>query len=307
VYLQSLVLLLCGLYGSVFIFGKLTLESAPPFFITALRMILAGILLLSYQFCFQRQKFILRKEHLGPILLIGLTGVYLTNVLEFWGLQFMEAGRACFLYSFSPIATALMSYAWFSEKLTLQKWLGILIGVLGFLPLLIGPNSVEDTTDQLFILSYAELAILGAAIATSIGWLAMRDTVKNRGYSPVMANATSMLVGGILALIHSLIVEPWDPIPVNDLKAFLPWFLCLMLVSNLISYNLHSVLLRSFSATYLSFAGLSQPFFAALFGWLFLDEILTPPFWISALAVTLGLYIYYQEELKIKEVSKTSS
>ena len=306
-YLQGLVLLLCALYGSVFIFGKLTLDYAPPFFITAARMILAGALLLAYQFFFQRKDFILKKEHFLPIFIIGLMGVYLTNVLEFWGLQYMEAGRASFLYSFSPIATALMSYVWFSERITLQKWIGILIGILGFIPLLIGPDSTEDTTGKLLFITYAELAVLGAAIATSLGWLAMRDIVKNRQFSAVMANGTSMILGGLLSLVHSFIYEPWDPTPITDFWPFLQWFLCLTLVSNLICYNLHSVLLRSFTATYLSFAGLSQPFFAALFGLVFLDEILSPYFWVSVGAVTLGLYIYYQEELKPEKVYDTSS
>lgn len=297
-YLQGLVFLLCALYGSVFIFGKLTLEYAPPFFVTGTRMILAGTLLLIYQALFNRKALVLKKEHLLPLFVIGLTGVYLTNVLEFWGLQYLEAGRACFLYSFSPIATAVLSYIWLSEKITFQKLIGLFIGIAGFMPLFIGPDSIEDNSGKFWIFTYAELTILGAAIATSIGWLTMRLTVQKKRYSPVMANAVSMLIGGVFSLIHSFHSETWDPFPVTDWGPFLQWFLALTLVSNLICYNLHSVLLKSFTATYISFAGLTQPFFAAFFGWLFLDEVLTAYFWISIFAVTMGLYIYYQDELR---------
>lgn len=298
-YLQGLVLLLCALYGSVFTIGKLTLEYSSPLFITGARMILAGFLLLAYQFYFNRSTFTFKKEHVLPLFVIAITGVYLTNALEFWGLQYMETGKACFLYSFCPIATALISYAWFSEKITLQKWVGLSLGILGFVPLLIGHTSLEDNTPQFLFLSYAELALLAAAVATSVGWITMRKMVKDQGCSPVIANGGSMLIGGIMALGHSRITEPWAPIPVSDFWGFLPSFLGLTLVSNLISYNLHAALLRSFTATYISFAGLSQPFFAALFGWVFLSEILSSYFWWSAIAVTLGLYIYYQQELKL--------
>lgn len=303
-YLQFLVLVLCILYGSVFVLGKLTLEYAPPLFITGARMMLAGVLLLIHQFIFYRCHFTLKKKHLAPILIIGIGGVYLTNALEFWGLQYIEAGRACFLYSFSPIATALMSYAWFSEKLSLQKWIGILIGVLGFIPLWMGPTSIEDTSGKFLFLTLAELSVLIAAMVSSIGWLAMRELVKNREYSSAMANGTSMIVGGLFAFIHSWLVEPWDPTPVQAPWPFLYWFLSLTLISNLICYNLHAKLLRSFTATYLSFVGLSQPFFSALLGWMFLNEILSVYFWVSFIAVSLGLYVYYQEELKQK-VSST--
>ncbi len=306
-YLQSLVLLLCALYGSVFVFGKLILESAPPLFVTASRMILAALLLLLYQFIVDRKRFTLQKEHMGPVLIIGITGVYLTNAFEFWGLQYMEAGKACFLYSFAPIATAVMSYLWFSEKITLQKWMGLIIGIIGFIPLLLARGSIEDNTATFLYLSFAEWAIITAAITSSIGWLAMREVVKNRHYSSIMANATSMLFGGLLSLLHSWMIDPWDPTPISDFWPFLQWLLCLTLISNLICYNLHAELLRHFSATYLSFVGLSQPLFAALLGFCFLAETLSKAFWLSVTTVSFGLYLYYKDELKQRAPKKSPS
>lgn len=297
-HLHLSVLLLCALYGLVFPLGKFTLEYAHPIFITGGRMVLAGVLLLIYQLIFHRKSFKLKKEQLWPLFIIGLTNVYLTNAFEFWGLQYMEAGKACFIYSFSPIATALLSYLWFSEKITLQKGFGLCIGILGFIPILMMDAGQEDVSGHFFFFSYAELAILAAAIISSVGWLTMRVAVKHQKISSFMANGTSMLMGGAMALLHSLVVEPWNPLPVTDISAFLPWFLALTLVSNIICYNLNSMLLRHYTATYLSFAGLSQPLFAALFGWLFLDEVMSQYFWISVAAVSAGLYLYYRGELK---------
>lgn len=296
--LQFFVLLLSALYGSVFVLGKLALDYAPPLFITGARMLLASAILLIYQFIFKRKEFALKKQHLWPICIIGLTNVYLVNALEFWGLQYMQAGKACFIYSFSPIATALLSYLWFSEKITHQKILGLFIGVIGFLPILMAHAGAEDNSGTIFFFSYAELALLGAAVVTAIGWMTVRTMMKHQNASSVMMNASSMLFGGAIALLHSYLVEPWNPLPVSNYEDFILWFLLLTLVSNIICYNLNALLLRHFTATYLSFAGLSQPFFAALFGWLFLGEIMSQYFWISAFAVSFGLYLYYQEELK---------
>ncbi len=299
--LQFLVLLLCALYGSVFTIGKFTLEYAPPLFITGGRMLLAALLLLLYQYYFHRKEFIFKREHFWPVLIMGFTSVYLTNALEFWGLQFMSSGKACFIYGFSPIATALFSYFWFSEKLTPLKCIGLSLGLFGFLPILIAhTGKMEDLSGHLGPFSYAELAMLGAATTNAIGWMTMRVIIKHRGYSPVMANATSMAVGGMFSFIHSFLVENWTPFPVsqNDFWPFLQSFLLLTLVSNIVCYNLNSYLLRFFTATYLSLAGLSQPIFAAFFGYLFLSEVMSTYFWISFIAVSLGLYIYYQQELK---------
>lgn len=292
------VLLLCGLYGAVFSIAKLSLVYAPPLFITATRMILAGLILLVYQYCFHRKQFILKKAHLLPIFIVGLTGVYLTNVLEFWGLQFMTAGKACFIYSFSPIATALLSYLWFSEHITFKKWVGLIIGILGFIPVLSAQASGEDRSGVLGFFSYAEIAVLLAAIATAMGWIVMRTMVKKHTLSAIMSNGTTMLVGGLMALLHSFISDPWTPTPVTEWWPFLASFIPLTIVSNLICYNLHANLLKRFTATYISFAGLTQPFFAALFGWIFLKEVMHTAFWVSLFAVSLGLYLYYREELK---------
>ncbi len=292
------VLLLCALYGSVFTLGKITLEYSSPLFITGSRMLLAAFLLLLYQFIFNRKEFVFKKAHLLPTFIIGFSGVYLTNAFEFWGLQFMEAGKACFLYSFSPIATALMSYFWFKERITFLKWMGLLIGILGFIPILIIHSGGEDSSGYFWLLSYAELAMLAAAIANAAGWMAMRVMVRDQSCSSVMANANSMWMGGVFALIHSACTENWNPVPISDFWPFLEGFLALTLVSNIICYNLNALLLRTYTATYLSFTGLSQPFFAALFGWIFLGEIMSEYFWISVAAVTIGLVIYYREELR---------
>lgn len=297
-HLHFLVILLCALYGSVFTVGKLTLAYSSPLFITGGRMLLAGLILLVFQLIFNRKEFAFKKQHILPICIIGLTNVYLTNALEFWGLQYMEAGKACFIYSFTPIATAILSYFWFEEKITPLKCLGLFVGILGFVPILVAHSSTEDVSGTFLFFSYAELAVLAAAVISAVGWMTMRVMVKTQGASSVLANAYSMAFGGILSLGHSYLVESWNPLPITDYAPFLQWFLLLTLISNLISYNLNAVLLRHYTATYISFAGLTQPFFAALFGWLFLNEVMSEYFWISAFAVSFGLFFYYREELK---------
>jgi drug/metabolite transporter (DMT)-like permease len=48
----------------------------------------------------------------------------------------------------------------------------------------------------------------------------------------------------------------------------------------------------------MSFAGLSTPIFAVLFGWLFLDETTPWQFWCSLSIVFFSLYIFHKEEVQ---------
>src|ERR1700722_19817163 len=87
-----------------------------------------------------------------------------------------------------------------------------------------------------------------------------------------MNNGGSMVVGGGLGLLTSFIFEVWPNIWVQTdhqlsfspgLMTALFYMFLLILLCNIISYNLYGVLLRSHSATFLSFAGFLTPLFTA--------------------------------------------
>ena len=219
-------------------------------------------------------------------------------MFEFWGLRYLTSFKTCFIYSLSPFISAIFSYFLFSEGLSLKKWMGLLVGFLGFLPILLSQTSSEEQTGHLFFFSWAELAVLTAAICSVYGWIVLRQLVNEHQMSPLMANGASMFVGGVLALGHSFMVEDWNPFPVTNYSVFWECTILLILISNLICYNLYGTLLKRYSATFMSFAGLTTPLFAALFGWLMLGEVVTWPFYISFVIVFLGLLLFDQEELK---------
>jgi len=293
-----LVILLYALFASVFTIAKTGLEFASPLFFVGSRMLLAGILMLTYQYFFNRQSFVLKKADFGKFFQLALFNIYLTNILEFWGLQYLTSFKTCFIYSLSPFLSAILSYFMFAERMNQKKFLGLIIGFAGFLPILLNETSTEELTGQFFFFSGAELAVIGAAAAAVYGWTLLRKLIKENGYTPFMANGVSMAMGGVMALMHSLLVEDWNPIPVSEFAPFLDCALLLILISNLICYNLYGYLLKKYSATFVSFAGFITPLFTALFGWFYLGEVVTWPFYISAIIVFIGLIIFNQEELK---------
>lgn len=293
-----LVVLLYALFASVFTIAKTGLEYAQPIFFVGSRMFVAGLLMLGYQYFFARDGFFIRKQDWLKVVALGLFNIYLTNIFEFWGLKYLTSFKTCFIYSLSPFVSALLSYFMFSEIMTPKKWLGLLIGFSGFIPILIAHTSDEDATGGLFFLSWAEISVMCAAVCGVYGWILLRKLVKEGGYSSFMANGLSMVIGGAAALTHSLATEQWDPIPVTEVLPFMECALLLIIISNLIAYNLYGYLLRHFTATFLSFAGFITPLFSAFFGWLYLGEVVTAPFYISAVIVFAGLFTFYQEELR---------
>lgn len=292
-----LVVLVYALFASVFTLAKTALEYSSPVFLVGSRMFLAGLLLLGYQFLFQRKHFFVHKKDFFRLSLLAIFAIYLTNIFEFWGLKYLTSFKTCFIYSLSPFIAALLSYFVLKDTMTFKKWAGLLIGFLGFLPILISHTQSETEMGQLGVFSWAELSVVGAVIFSVYGWILLKQVVTENRYPPVMANGLSMTLGGFIALIHSYFAENWDPIPVTEYLPFITSALILMIVSNILCYNLYGYLLKRFSATFVSFAGFTTPLFTAFFGWFFLGETVSWPFYFSFAIVFGGLFLFYQEEL----------
>lgn len=292
------VFLLYALFASVFTIGKTALQFTEPLFLIGTRMMVAGALLIAYQVIRNKASFKFNASIWRQIIFLSACNIYLTNAFEFWGLKYLTSFKTCFIYSLSPFVSALFCYLIFSEKMTKAKWTGLLIGFLGFIPILLSQTSSEEQAGQLFIFSWAELSVVMAVITSVYGWILLKQLVKDNGVSPLSANGLSMLIGGGMALIHSLAVEDWNPIPVTEFMPFLECSLLLIIISNLICYNMYGWLLKRYSPTFMSFAGFTTPVFTALFGWFFLGEVVTWPFYISFVVVIAGLAIFDQDELK---------
>ena len=295
-----IVILMYATWSSVFSIGKMTLEHCPPLFLTASRMLLAGVILLAFMAIKDRFSFKLTLKQLLSFSLLALFSVYLTNAFEFWSLQHLTAAKTCFIYSLSPFFAALFSYLHFGEKINRRKWIGMLIGFAGFIPVLAMQKGSGELLTNLSFLSWPELAMMAAALCSVYGWVLLRLIVKNSTVSPMMANGASMLIGGGFALFHSYLVEGWNPIPVSasSIGPFVQGTLIMTLISNIICYNLYGLMLKRFTATFLSFMGLLSPIFASLNSWFFLGEAPSPLIFLSTAIVSIGLWIIYGAELR---------
>ncbi len=305
----SLVVALYAMWSSTFSIGKLALAFSPPVFLTGFRMVLAGTILLGYLTITKRSSFKLEKKQWISLLFLGFFSVYLTNILEFWGLQYLSAAKTSFIYSLSPFFTALFSYIHFKEKMNGKKWIGLAIGFLGFIPVLLIQTGSEDLFSVYGFLSWPTIALMGAALCGVYGWIILRLILKSSEISPFMANGTSMMFGGIIALVHSFFIDSWSPIPIANGHVFdvVKIILILTVISNIICYNLFGLMLRRYTATFLSFMGLLSPIFASLTGWLFLGEPISWVIFLSTGIVSIGLWIVYYAELKQGYIQKTAT
>ncbi len=295
------VILLFALFASLFGLNKTALEYSDPFFLIGSRFAFAGLILLVHQFIWNRKAFKIKLVHLKPLFLLSLLSVYITNIMEIWGIKYLSSAKVCLIYSLSPFLAALVAYFSLKEVLSGKKWLGLIIGFIGLVPIFMtkSPSEYVSTEGGWSGIPLAELAVLSAVLCSVYGWILLKKLINEFKYTPLMANGISMLLGGCLALVHSYIAgEQWSPIPVSEYGPFIQYTLAMCLISNLVAYNLYGYLLKRYTATFMSFAGLIAPLFASFFGWAFLGESITWHYYASMIIFSVGLTIFYQEELK---------
>ena len=284
-----LVALLYAILAATFILAKHALAYAQPCFLIGFRMTLAGTLLLGFSWV--RGSFTLNCQDWWLLVRVALFHVYFSFILEFWALQYLAALKTTLIYSLTPFIAALLSYILLKERLSTSKIMGILIGLCGMVPIFM----VSDgAVGELFKITVPDVVLLGAVISGAYAWFLVKELL-NKGYSLVVVNGVAMLLGGLLSFGTSAIFET-APM-VSDWSQFLLWVGALILVSNIVVYNFYGWLLGRYSITFLTFAGFLCPSFAMLYDWLLLGGHLSMHTVISLVLVTIGLYIFYRQEL----------
>jgi drug/metabolite transporter (DMT)-like permease len=309
-----LVIIMYLLFASTFTLGKAALAYVPPFLFIGMRMILGGSLLLSYLRFIKKEKIVIKKEDYRLFGCIVFFHIFCAYTLEFWALEYITSSKACLLYNLSPFVTALFSYFLFSERLSYRQICGLIIGFLGFIPILVAQTPLEKIGLHVSFLSVYEIALIASVASSAYGWMMVKQLM-NRQYPLLLINGIGMTGGGILALLLSYMTEGF--LGLKEVTATSPYLvdlfgvagerlimlgvycLALVIIANIIGYNLYGYLLTRYSATFLSFAGFMTPLFAALLGWMFLGEQVTWHFFATISMVILGLYLFHEKKLAL--------
>lgn len=308
------IVLLYAFFASIFILGKFALLYVSPILFIGIRMTLGGVLLLAYCFFImpKKNRISIAKKDYWNFLQIILFHIFLSYNLEYIALNHVSSTKACLAYNFSPFFTAILAYFLFTERLTLLQWLGLYIGFLGFIPMLM----MQSSSTLLWTLSSYDLLLLISVASSAYGWMMVKN-LGNKNYSFVLINGVGMLGGGILSLIISFFYEG-PPIIKNapvvstflaqnvgiygeNIIMFILCIILVILIANIICYNLYAYLLSKHSPTLLSFAGFLTPFFTALFEFILFKEPITVPFIITMCIVFSGLYLFsYKKQIFLK-------
>src|SRR5205823_2452116 len=124
-------LILCGIWGSTWLFIKLGLADLPPLTFAGIRFLVAslilGALILARGVRWPRSR-----RDWSLIAIVGLLQFTLNYGLVFWGEQYIPSGLAAVLQSTFPAFGLVIAHLYLPhERMTAAKVFGVMLGVFG--------------------------------------------------------------------------------------------------------------------------------------------------------------------------------
>jgi|GEM_PF-2357240 len=269
-----LLILLAGI--STFSLTSTLLTYTQPFFLLSSRMGLAGILLLVYAYF--KKELTLNKKHIYEYSQLIIFAIFLPYALRYYGLKTTNNTQlALFVYNLGPVTTYLLTHLLGIEFATKKKSLALALCLTGLIvsgalplpqlfsriisqniPQIITPTALHTTPQTISqeitptipnTMGLPELAIILSLFSFSFGWIVMRKCVIDYAYKPASINGIAMLGGGIIALIASLFLEtaPY----VTNISSYIPVLMLVIIISNLIAYNLYAYATTCYSLTFI--------------------------------------------------------
>ncbi len=284
------ILLLGVLWGPSFFFIKIALEGGmPPFSLAFIRVAMAAIflwLLLGLRSIAlpTSPKIYL---HTAVIAIFSLALPFcLINIAE----QYIDSALAGIINGLTPIATTLLAHLLIhDEKLTMNRIIGIILGVCGFLLLLLPTLFTKEIiADPLSIIGVA-IAAISYAMGIIYGRMFLHTTrtlalpTLQVSFAALYLLPFSLGIDGISYISH-ITPEAWTSV---ILLAFL---------GTACAFVVYFYVLQQYGAIALGTSVFLLPIFAIFFGVLFLGEQLTWLTCASTLLILSGMKLVIKQE-----------
>lgn len=197
----GLLILLSILWGGAYFFAGVAVRELPPLTVVLVRVSLAAITLLPF-FWFTGHHLPKTASDWLPFFGMGLFNNVIPFGLIFAGQTQITVGLSSIINAMTPLFTVLVMAGFQQERLTANRVIGVLLGVLG-VAVLRGIDGPVDASQTLGI-----ILCLGAAL--SYGFAALWGRKFLVGVPP-MKSATCQLMCStlIMLVIVSLIDQPW--------------------------------------------------------------------------------------------------
>ncbi|KTG09500.1 transporter [Haloprofundus marisrubri] len=293
-----LFLFLAAVWGSAFMAINAGLASFPPVLFAALRYDIAGVLMLGYAAYVVDDPVPRTRKQWTVVAIAAVFLIAAYHVLLFVGQNGpVTSATAAVLVSLSPVLTTVFARALLpSERLTAVGVVGLLLGLVGVAVL-----SELDPNNLLGGATVSKLLVFGAATAFAFGSVLTQRI--DDGLPIETMEAWAMLGGAALMHVVSL--------GMGESVAEITWttrgvaaLLYLSLAASAIGFLVYFDLLDRLGAIEINLVSYVAPIFAAISGYLVLQESLNPETAFGFLLIFGGFVLLKRDAIREQLVGR---
>ena len=276
-----LMLITAMIWGTAFVAQRVGMDDIGPFLFTGLRFLLGALVLLPLLLLQRRAASPARSAGFAhrPLLLGGvLMGLALTVGINLQqvGLLFTSVTNSGFITGLYVIVVPLLGL-FIGQRAGLGIWLGALLAVFGMFLLSVGDDFQVASGDWLQLAG----AFVWGIHVLLVGFFASR-------YDPLRLSILQFLVCAVVSLLLALALEP---IVWASIVAAAPAVLYGGCFAVAVGYTLQVVAQKDAIPSHAAIILSLEAVFAAIAGWLFLDESLTFKSYLGAAIMLTGMLI----------------
>ena len=260
-------------------------EFVPPLSLAFWRWLFCFFILLPFTFNYLNKNITLYKQELSKIFTLGFLACGICGAFPFIAGKTTTIVNMGIIYSSSPIFIILISYFFFKEKMSLRRFMGVLISSLGVLLIII-----KADINLLINLKFTsgDLWMLGA----SIGWALYTIYLFHwKSILPLLERFTLISMFGAICLFPFFLIENLFFFETKFDKFFFGWVLFAALSPSIIAFLIFNYVNKKLGASVTGSVLYLYTVYGALYGFLFFNEKLEFYHLIGSLMVFFGIYL----------------
>lgn len=282
------------IWGSTYLATDWAFQSFPPFFMTGIRFITAGLLLLSFSYQGVRKS---TKKQVKNAAFFGILILGIGSGGTMWSVLYLDTGMASLIVGCEPLLLVLLSWLLVGQRASFQKLFGVGLGMVGMY-ILVSQETITTSPD-----AYKGIIAISIAI---VSWTIGSIYIKSMDMpdSKVANTAIQMLAAGLVLLtVSTILQEDLSTIPARfTWKAFFS-LLYLLFFGSIIAYSAFNYLLIKDDPRKVATVTYINPIIALALGAYLNDEVITSQSAWAAGILILGVVFIIRED-KVEETSE---
>ena len=275
--------MLAALWGASFLFMRIATPEFGPVALIELRTLVAALVLLPILFVSRKGHYLV--PNAARLLIVGITGTAIPFTLLSYATLYVTAGYASILNATTPIFSALITWLWIREQLSVSAVVGLLVGFLGVTVLSFDKQSVTAEVSW--------LPVLAAVMATLCYGFSANFTRQKMHHIHPLALACGSQIAASLTLLP-LAIWFWPESSPN----FTAWGSSIVLgvLCTGLAFILYFRLIANVGVSRTVVVTYLIPFFGVIWGMLFLHEavsllmILGAALILGGVSMTTGIF-----------------